>query len=83
MKLKMKYMKLKNRKRKLNEKILNINQKNYTYDFQQYERIRSFGESIYNLKASIVETEEDQSNLLENIVKLINKSRPRTTCESV
>ena len=32
--------------------------KNYTYDFQQYQTIRSFGEIIYTLKASIVEDEE-------------------------
>ena len=61
MKLKIKYMKLKNGKRKLSEKILNI--KKYTYDFQQYETIRSFGDNIYTGKANIDETEMDQSNL--------------------
>ena len=45
---------------------LKYKSKSYTYDFQQYETIRSFGERIYARKASIVEVEEDQSNLLEN-----------------
>ena len=51
--------------------------KKYIYDFQQYETIRSFGESIYTHKASIVEAEENQSNLLESLVELNNKSRPK------
>ena len=45
------------------------------YDFQQYETTRSFGEKIYHCKAIIVEAEEEQSNLLENLVKFNNKSR--------
>ena len=51
--------------------------KNYIYDFQQYETIRSFGESIYTQNISIVETQEDQNNLLKNIVEFNNKSRPK------
>ena len=37
----------------------------------------SFGEKIYTRKASIVEVEEGQCNLLENLVELNNKSRPK------
>ena len=48
------------------------------HDFQQYKTMRSFGESIYNRKAKIVESEEDQNNLLKNIVKFNNKSGPET-----
>ena len=69
----MKYMKLENKKRKLKKQ----KAKKYTYDFQQYETIRSFSESIYTRKASIVEAEEDQSNLLENLVEFNNKSRTK------
>ena len=43
-----------------------MKQKKYTYNFQQYETIRSFGES-----------REDQSNLLENLVEFNNKFRPK------
>ena len=50
----------------------------YKYDFQQYETIRSFGESIYLSKISINEANMDQTNLLENMVKFDNKSRPKT-----
>ena len=53
--------------------------KNYTYDFQQYDTIRSFGESIYTGKINIDEAEMDQSSLLKNLVGFKNKSRPRTT----
>ena len=51
---------------------------NYKYDFQQYETIASFGESIYAGKITIGEAEEDQSNLLKNIVEFNEKSRPKT-----
>ena len=66
MKLKMKYIKVKNGKGKLNEKIENIKQKNTYILF-----------SIYTRKANIVEAEEVQSNLLKNLVECNNKSRPR------
>ena len=49
----------------------------YKCDFQQYETIRSFSESIYSGKITIDEAEEDQSNLLENMVEFNNKSRPK------
>ena len=62
----MKYIKVKNGKAKLNEKIENIKQKNTYILF-----------SIYTRKANIVEAEEVQSNLLKNIVECNNKSRPR------
>ena len=74
----MKYMKFKNGKRKLIEKIYNIKQNVTHIYFQQYETIRSFGESIYTHKTSIVEAEKDQNYLLENIVLFNKKSRPGT-----
>ena len=40
-----------------------MKQKKYTYDFQQYEKIRSLSEVIYTREARIVEAQEDQSNL--------------------
>ena len=39
----------------------------YKYDFQQYETKRSFGESIYSEKVSILAPDMDQTNLLENM----------------
>ena len=65
--------------RKWEEKFIifiNISNK-YLYDFQQFETIRSFGDSIYIGKTNIDETEIDQSNLLENMVKFNNKSKPK------
>ena len=39
--------------------------------------IKSFGDNIYTGKISIDETEMDQSNFLENITELNNKTRPK------
>ena len=62
---------------KIKREDLKCKTKNYTYDFQQYETIRSFDESVYTRKAIIAEAEEDQSNLLENLVKFNCKSGPK------
>ena len=50
----------------------------YLYDFQQFETIRSFGDCLYTGKINIDEAEMDQSNLLDNMVKFNNKSKPKT-----
>ena len=49
--------------------------KKYINDFQQYETVRSFGESIYTNKVNIDEAEMDQRNILKNIVEFNNRSR--------
>ena len=49
----------------------------YKYNFQQYVTIRSFDERIYKSKITIDELEIHRSNLLENVVEFINKSRPK------
>ena len=35
------------------------------YDFQQYETIRFFDDSIYTRKTNIIKAEQDQRNLLK------------------
>ena len=65
------------RKKKLKENILIMN-KEYLYDFQQYEKVRSFGYNICRGKPNIEEAEMNQINLLKNIVVFINRSRRRT-----
>ena len=58
-------MKLKNGIIKLKERIQNMKQIDvFIYDFQQFETIKSFGDSIYNDKISIDEADMDQTNLL-------------------
>ena len=52
--------------------------KNYTYDFQQYQTIRSFVNSIYTRKTSIAEAEKDQNKLFKNFVGFNLKDVPRT-----
>ena len=59
-------------------KDLKYEAKHYTYNFQKYEAIRSFGDSIYTCKANIVKAEEDQSNMLKHIVEFNDKPRPRS-----
>ena len=49
--------------------------KKYINDFQQYETVRSFSESIYTSKVNIDEAEMDQRNILKNIVEFNNRSR--------
>ena len=64
-------------KEKIKGKDLKYETKKYIYDFQQYETIRSVGESIYTRKASIGEAEEGQSNLLKNVVEINDRSKPK------
>ena len=48
-----------------------MKQKNYIYDFQRYNTIRSFGDNNYTVKISIHEGETDQTNLLKNWKNLL------------
>ena len=57
-----------------------MKQKKYTYDFQQYETIRSSLEIIYTCEARIVEAQEDQSNLLkiqQNIIITLDQKQKK------
>ena len=63
---------------KIERKSLKYKTNKYLCDFQQFETIRSFGDSIYTGKINIDEAEIDQRNLLENIVKFSNKSISKT-----
>ena len=62
------------REEKINQKDLKYKTNKYLYDFQQFETIRSFGDSFYSGKINIVEAELYQSNLLE----FNNRSKPKT-----
>ena len=44
----------------------------YTYDFQQFQTIRSFCDNIYTGKINVDEVDMGQNNLLENIGKFVN-----------
>ena len=70
-------MKLKNWEEKIKRKELRYKTNRYTHDFQHFETARSFADNSYTGKITTDEAEMDQSNLLENIVKFNNKSRPR------
>ena len=65
-------------KRNIKGKDLKYKKNKYLFVFEQFETIRSFGDSIYSDKINIDEAELDQTNLLENMVKFNNKSKPKT-----
>ena len=52
-------------------KDLRYQTKNYVYDFQHYDTIRSFGENICNGKINMDKAEMDQTNLLKNWLKFL------------
>ena len=71
-------MKIKNWEEKIKWKNLIHKANKYKYHFQQYQTIRSFGESIYSGKININEAETDQRNSLRNMVEFNDRSRPKT-----
>ena len=63
---------------KIKRKDLKCKTNKYLYDFQKFEAIISFGDSIYTGKIDMNEPEMDQTNLLENMKKINNKSKSKT-----
>ena len=63
---------------KIKRKDLKYETGKYKYDFQKYQTIRSFSESIYAGKISIHQAEMDQTNPLEKLVNFNSKPRPKT-----
>ena len=61
---------------KIKRKVLTYETSKYIFDFQQFQTIRSFGDSIYNDKINIREAKMKQVILLVNILDFRNKSRP-------
>ena len=59
---------IKNWKNKIKRNDLNYETNKYIFGFQQFETIKSFGDSIYTDKINIDGAEIDQNNLLENFV---------------
>ena len=68
---------IKSWKNEIKQKDLKYETNKYVFDFQRFEIIRSFGESIYNGKINIDEAEMKQTNLLENIMNFSNKSKSK------
>ena len=48
--------------KKINRKYWKYDIKKYVYGIQQFESVRSFGDSIFSNEIVMVEAEEDQSN---------------------
>ena len=64
--------------KKIKRKDLKYQINKYLCDFQQFEKIRTSADSVYTGKINIDEAGMDPSNLLENMVKINNKSKPKT-----
>ena len=48
------------------------------FDFNAFKTIRSFGENIYNGKITINKANQEEADLLEYIINVNNKARPRS-----
>ena len=48
------------------------------FDFNAFKTIRSFGENIYNGKITTNEANQEEADLLEYIINVNNKARPRS-----
>ena len=48
----------------------------YTYSFQNFQTIRTFGRDIYNGEITLKEADEDQSSLLNEIKNFRDKTKP-------
>ena len=59
---------------KVKQKDLKFETNRYNFGFQQYETIRSCGDSMYTGKIRVDEAEMDQTNLLEYMIKFDHKS---------
>ena len=79
MKLKNKIDEIKKREEKIRRKDLLCKTNRCKYDFQKYETIRFFGDSIYNGKISTDEADIDQSSLLDGLKDFNDSSRPKAT----
>ena len=65
--------KIKKWEEKIEQEDLKYKGSSHMYDFEQFEAVRSFGDTG---KISKDEEEMDQTSLLENMVNFNNKSRP-------
>ena len=74
MKLKKSLAKLKKQKTANREKLV-YRASEYTYNFKNFRTIRKFGRDIYEGKITQKETNEDQSNLLNEIKNFRDKTR--------
>ena len=49
----------------------------YTYRFQNFQTIKTFGRDIYSGKITLKETDEDQASLLVEIMNFKKKTKPQ------
>ena len=49
----------------------------YTYDFRTFNTVRAFGEEIYEGKITLKESDEDQSDLADQISEFIKETKPK------
>ena len=49
----------------------------FTYSFQNFRTIRTFGRDIYNGEITLKEADEDQASLLNEIMNFSDKTKPQ------
>ena len=51
--------------------------KKHIYNFQRFETIKSFAKNVFNVKITLNNADEDQSNLLVEIDEFNKSKKPR------
>ena len=69
-------IKLKKQKKMQTDK--NYERNEYTYNFKKFQTIKTFGRDIYEVKISIKEANEYQTNLLSEIMNFRINTKPRS-----
>ena len=55
----------------------------HIYDFKVYKTVTSFDNSIYNHKIEIHETNQEQADILEHILRFNNQTKTRSDEEKI
>ena len=70
-------IKLKKWKIVLTEKLI-YKSKKYAYEFRKFQTIRTFGKDIYEGEITFEESDEDQSDLMNETENFRDKTRPKS-----
>ena len=61
----------------VNKKKIIFWNKKHIYNFQRFETIKSFAKNVFNVKITLNNADEDQSNLLVEIDEFNKSKKPR------
>ena len=70
--------KIKGTEKTVDREILYYRTNKYTFNFQNFQTISTFGRDIYNGKITTEEADEDQRDLLVEILNFKKKAKPKS-----